>query len=431
MKQDTHILVISHNVFSDSTAMGKTLLSMLSCVPAENLAQLYFHAEIPTTDRCKNYFRIKDEEVLRSVVTRRIKPTIYGEKDIRPEVKYPRVDKGFVSKIYQFSRRRTPLIYNARNLIWKLGKWDSAALRNWIDDFKPDLIFFAAGDYAFSYRIACSVSCRLNIPVVMWCCDDFYLSKRYADTIGGRYCHRNLMKWVERLSRQTRSVVVISEQMKRDYARLFNQPINVVRISAPENRMAKPLAERRGIVFAGGLGVNRIYPLIELGRQLRTAKLPGYEYIDVYSNEKNPKVLEQLTEENGIRFHGGAAAAHIPAILGQAKFALHVEAFDNNAKERTRYSLSTKIAEMLRSGACIIACGPSDIASMEYLAENKAALILGAPQEIAEGITALDADPQIYEEIINNAERLAQKNHSKDRNDALMSEILFSQKTGG
>ena len=68
---------------------------------------------------------------------------------------------------------------------------------------------------------------------------------------------------------------------------------------------------------------------------------------------------------------------------------------------------------------------------MEYLAENKAALILGTPQEIVEGITALDADPQIYEEIINNAERLAQENHSKDRNDALMSEILFSQKTGG
>ena len=109
--------------------------------------------------------------------------------------------------------------------------------------------------------------------------------------------------------------------------------------------------------------------------------------------------------------------------MGEAKFTLHVEAFDDNAKERTRYSLSTKIAEMLRSRTCIIAYGPSDIASMEYLAENEAALILGAPQEITDGITALDAGPQIYEEIINNAERSAQKNHSKDRNDALMSEI--------
>ena len=68
---------------------------------------------------------------------------------------------------------------------------------------------------------------------------------------------------------------------------------------------------------------------------------------------------------------------------------------------------------------------------MEYLAENKAALILGGPQEITEGITALDAGPQIYEEIINDAERSAQKNHSKDRNDALMPEILFFTKKGG
>lgn len=431
MKKAPRILVISHNVFSQSTAMGKTLSSMLSCVPPENLAQLYFHSEVPTVDVCKNYLRIRDQDVLRAIVTRHAKCAIFGEKDIQHDAVNPRTDKGTAAKIYQFSRKRTPWIYNLRNLMWKMGKWNSKTLKAWLKDFSPDLIFFASGDYAFSYRIAYSISLQLQIPIVLWCCDDFYLSKRYANTIGGRYYHHNLMKWVERLSGRTRSVVVISEQMKRDYSHIFNQPINVVRISAPENRMAKPLAERRGIVFAGGLGVNRIYPLVELGRQLRTAKLPGYEYIDVYSNEKNPKVLEQLTEENGIRFHGGAAAGHIPTILGEAKFALHVEAFDDNTKERTRYSLSTKIAEMLRSRTCIIAYGPSDIASIEYLAENKAALILGAPQEITEGITALDTGPQIYEEIINNAERLAQKNHSKDRNDALMSEILFSTKKEG
>ena len=61
MNDNPRILVISHNVFSKSTAMGKTMSSMLSCVPPENLAQLYFHSEVPTTDVCKNYFRITDQ----------------------------------------------------------------------------------------------------------------------------------------------------------------------------------------------------------------------------------------------------------------------------------------------------------------------------------------------------------------------------------
>lgn len=39
--------------------------------------------------------------------------------------------------------------------------------------FSPDVIFFAAGDYAFPYRIALRLSALLHIPIVMWCADDF------------------------------------------------------------------------------------------------------------------------------------------------------------------------------------------------------------------------------------------------------------------
>ena len=86
MKQAPRILVISHNVFSQSTAMGKTLSSMLSCVPPDCLAQLYFHSEVPTTEQCRNYFRIRDQDVLCSIVTRRSSFTVYGEADIRSDI---------------------------------------------------------------------------------------------------------------------------------------------------------------------------------------------------------------------------------------------------------------------------------------------------------------------------------------------------------
>lgn len=424
MQRAPHILVISHNVLSKTTAMGKTLSSMLSCVPAENLAQLYFHSEIPTTDQCQNYFRIRDQDVLLSIFKRHIDATIYDKNDIQADTLSPRTDKGVISKIYQFSRRRTPLIYIMRNLVWRIGKWDSEELRNWLDNFKPDLIFFASGDYAFSYRIAYSISCRLKIPIVMWCCDDFYFSKRYATSIGGRYCHNNLLLWVKRITERVESVIVIGEKMKHDYATIFSVPINVIRISAPENSMAKPFNERTGIVYVGGLGVNRIDSLVELGRQLRHANLTGYECINVYSNDKNHNILKQLSEENGIHFCGGLAAETVPAVLGKAKFVLHVEAFDRKAKERTRYSVSTKIGESLRSGACMIAYGPSDIASIEYLEEYKVAAILHSPEEISNVIAKIISNPGIYKSYVDNAEQLAEKNHSKEKNDAMMSGIL-------
>lgn len=421
-KKMARVLVISHNVFSKTTAMGKSMADMLGCVPAENLAQLYFHSEVPTMAVCKRYLRIRDQDVLRSVVTRRCKTTVFAEKDISGERKTPRTDTGVVSRVYQFGRRRTPMIYNLRNLLWTLGKWESPELDAWIDEFAPDVIFFASGDYAFSYKIAYRIAQKRNIPIVLWCCDDYYVGKRFANTPAGNYCQRQLMKWTRKITQRVESVIVISDQMKRDYADIFHKPIHVLRISARKNEYALTSEERSGVYYVGGLGVNRIEPLVALGRQLRAAAIPGFERIQVYSNDKNPQTLEQLTEENGICFHGGATAAEVPKILGGAKYLLHVESFDQAAMGRTRYSISTKIGESLASGACVIAYGPAEIASMCYLRENGAAVMLEQPQQIVSKIRELEETG--YRSYLENATALVENNHDKQKNDGLIEKLL-------
>ena len=61
-----HVLVISHNVFSASGNMGKTMENLLGGVDPAHLAQLYFHSEVPTRRCCLRYFRITDRDELRS-----------------------------------------------------------------------------------------------------------------------------------------------------------------------------------------------------------------------------------------------------------------------------------------------------------------------------------------------------------------------------
>ena len=161
------VLVISHTVFSATGNMGKTMMRMLAGIPPDRLAQLYFHQEIPTRRCCLRYFRITDSEVLRSVFTRRAGGRSFNGDDI-DEAADSRVDCGNLAKVYQFSRRRTPLIYFLRNSMWAAGKWKSSALLEWAESFRPDVIFFAAGDYAFSYRVTLSLAQYLQVPVVMW-----------------------------------------------------------------------------------------------------------------------------------------------------------------------------------------------------------------------------------------------------------------------
>lgn len=424
MSETPRVLVISHTVFSKTGNMGKTMADMLSCVAPDHLAQIYFHSEVPTVSCCRRYFRITDRDILKSLVRRKPVFRVFGETDIRHDRKTSRTDTGLTARIYQFARRRTPLIYGMRNLIWSLGVWDSEALDGWIREFQPDVIFFASGDYSFAYKIVCRLAQRYELPVVMWCCDDYYLGKKKTRSPLYHYVHADRVKWAKKTGSLCSHIITICDKMKRDYPALFDAPIDVIRISAEENPDRLPAEQRQGIVYAGNLGVNRIVPLLELGRALKASGRPGYDRIDVYSGERDPKKLEQLTEKNGIRFHGAVPSEQIPKILGSTKFLLHLEASDERSVLRTRYSLSTKIGESLQSGACILAHGPEDLSSMEYLAENQAAVFVRQPEDAAGIVEKLLSEQILYDSCVENAVLLARKAHNKQKNDELMLQIL-------
>ena len=424
MSKYPNVLVISHNVFSESGNMGRTMADMLSALPQDHLAQLYFHSEIPTMKLCTRYFRVTDKNVLKSVFTRKSQYRIYQDADIREDVASSRTDSGMTAKVYQYSRKRTPLIYGARNLMWRLGCWNSNALQQWILDFKPDVIFFASGDYAFAYKVVYEIAKKYDLPVVMWCCDDHYIGKKETTSIFYHRVQKNLIAWAKKVADISNGIIAISDKMQTDYRQLFQKEVEVVRISAEENPHKREVSERSGIIYAGNLGVNRMNPLIALGRALKRAQIPGFEYIDVYSNERDPNRLSQLTLDNGILFHGAVSQQELKGVLGSAKYLLHVEAFDEVSKNRTRYSLSTKIGESLHSGACILAYGPEDISSMEYLKDHNAAVVLTQPEDIEKVLLAHEENESVYIDFIDRAKDLANTCHNKKLNDEIILKVL-------
>lgn len=418
------VLVVSHNVFSASGNMGKTMMRMLAGISPENLAQVYFHQEIPTRACCLRYFRITDSDVLRSVFTRRARFRIFSSCDIDESASQSRTDTGNLAKVYQFSRRRTPMIYFLRDTMWRLGKWKTRALKDWARAFAPDVIFFAAGDYAFSYRVALYLSGLLRVPITMWCADDYFIAPQQSRSLLRRLHCRRLRKLAQRVTERSKSVITISDAMQRDYAQLFGFPVQTIRISSDANPAALPRAQREGISYVGNLGIDRITPLIELGRALKAAQLPGFETIRVYSSERNPATLAQITEENGLTFCGRLTEQGVERVLGASKFLILVESFDRSAIRRTKYSLSTKVAESLRSGACIIAYGPDEIASIEYLRRHKAACILNSAAEFPEVLRRLCTAADEYDAYIQCAQSLAEQFHSAKTNENCIEKIL-------
>ena len=90
----------------------------------------------------------------------------------------------------------------------------------------------------------------------------------------------------------------------------------------------------------------------------------------------------------------------------------------------SHYSLSTKIAESLRSGACILAYGPSEIAAIDYLRRYRAAYILEKAEELPNAIRHLCEEANEYSHYTLCAQSLAEQFHSAEVNEECLRDIF-------
>ena len=427
-RQDQYImkvLLVSHNVISTSTNMGKTLRAFFDNWAPDEIAQLYVHSEVPTDDTvCRNYYRITDMEVVKSVILPGKYGTHFGPEDIERGRANPRTDTGLQGQIYQKSRSRTALVYTVRDLYWRMGHWYTKALRQWIREFSPDVIFLASGDYSFIYRVASRIAEDFNLPMVAACFDDYYLHNRNEGSLLGRIRNKEYMNTVRKTMARTESIITVSEPMIDEYTKLFGKPCRVLYTSCNAKQIDfAPDADR--IAYFGNLDFQRDKQLIDIGRALKQCTAQGKPAaLDVYSAEKNPEILKNLNEENGICFHGAVAPDQIPGLMVQCLAVIHTESFDPEMVQQVRFSVSTKIAESVTVGPCLFAYGPAQVASMDYLIRNDAAYVVTRPEDLAASLEDLICNREKRGQILVNARNAAARNHSAQVNTQNMKKWL-------
>lgn len=402
------VLILSHNPMGGTSNMGKTLQAWCAAFAPEELAQFYIYPEKPPEDsRCRCFYRFTDWDVL-------------GWK--------PRPGQG--SGVYEYGRRRTGLVYLMRNLLWQSGRWNRKPLWDWLEEIRPEVILLASGDYGFLYRIAGTIAKRLKIPMAVCCLDDYYLHNRNADSLLGRWVHRRFLKTVRNTMEQAAAVFVICDAMKQQYESAFGISCQVLHTPAPKWELSgKPCR----ISYLGNLGFGRNRQLVQLSRVLQNLKIPGFSgQLHVYSQEKNPLILQDLTPENGICFHGAVSGEAVRRIMADSLAVIHTESFEERYRPMVRFSISTKIAESLRNGPCILAYGPEGVASIDYLKQNGAAYVISCPEQLEAGLQTFLTEEDLRREILANARALGEQNHSLEAGPVLLREQLQALlKTGG
>lgn len=402
------VLIISHNVISETNNMGKTLLSYFQDFSPDELAEFYIQEKEPRNATIsRSYFRVTDRDALASLFGKKV-GTEFQLSESTPEALVG--TSGAVEAIRQYGRKKNPLVFALRNGIWSLSHWNTKALRAWLKAFDPEVIFYLAGDYVFMNRIALEIQAFLQKPMAVCWVDDYYFYNRNEDSALGRLQHSNYKKSVRAVAERAACILTISDAMSEAYAREFNRPCHTLHTTA-KRRSVRSEEKADKVAYFGNLDFLRYQPLSEIGRAVRRLDLGMPDGIEVYSAEVNPENLRGLTEENGVHFRGEITPAEVGERMAACMAVLHTEAFDPRTVEMVKYSVSTKIADTLLNGPCLIAYGPPGIASIEYLKKHRAAYVMTGPEQLDAGLREILTDGKLRAEIVKNARALAAENH--------------------
>lgn len=413
-KEYPKILVISNNPFSKTSNNGKTLASFFKEFPSENIAQLYFSSEIPNEDSYRNYYRISDAQVLKSLIT-----FASVGSEVRADINKKSFGNGEASaKSMPSYMKKSDFSRLLRELMWKSNKWKSNKLTHWLNDFSPDIVFFCAGDTGFAYDIVSYVLDRTCAKLITYITDDYVLPRRTASILW--QLRRNIIfKKMNRTISRSNLFITISEQMRKTYKELFKKD-SIVALNMTDSMKIENFTSEKTdnniikLIYAGGLHFKRYETLSLLANAIDKYNKNSSDkkaFLRIYSTGMlSDKVLRKLNIEGASEFSGGLDSEELKIKLNESDIPVHVESFDLKSIESTRLSISTKIPEYLSLGKPILAIGPKEVASMKYIAD--CAFCINSADNINEKLTLFLNEKILQRELSEKAVNMFVDNHN-------------------
>ena len=399
------VLIISHNCFSATQSMGKTLASFFGGFDNSEVMQLYLYPSLPNIKKYDNYFRITDKDVLKSIFKRKK----CGRKILPEEIKESNelFESSDQAQTYGDINRKSDLVRRARDFVWSIGCWKTRELIEWLEQGKPDVVFYALGDAVFSQNIAMWAADYLDIPLVTYVCDEFYFTFKNG-SLKNKLINGILIKNIAKIQRKAKLSATICESLGEVYKKEFGTPyITVMTGSSFEAQKSKAYLNSKEISYIGNLGLERWLALgdiqdtvTELNGEL------GTDYKLVYYGNKCNEL------EGKVEYGGRLSSDEVKQKMLQSFLLVHTETFNKEYTERLRYSVSTKIADSLASGTPLLAYCPEELASAQHLIKNNCAVCITRKDLLKPMLGKIFAEPESLENICENAYNTSVKCHN-------------------
>ena len=417
------VLIVSRGVWDDA-GTASTLSNIFQNYDSAKLSQIYIETKKPNTRLCHSFFQISEFSLIKKLYK-------WGTKTGR------RVDASYVENqdvarkeadTMQYVRGHRSFAYNIlRELLWHFNGWKTKELRSFISEENPDVLWLTGSPLILLNRLSQYVVKQAGKPYCIYEMDDVYSYKK---------CGWNPFKYVYRffLRRRVRSLVkgagqvfVISPKMKKEFDRIFGIDSIVLTKGIDFSSVAYHPYEPHNpvqMVYMGQVIYDRLSSLELIGRALdEINKDEKMIILNIYTNNPIESTRkEHLTENDSVFFHPPVPYNEVKDVIEQNDVVVFVESLNDKYRDIARLSFSTKITDYLASGKCIFAVGPQDIAPIEYLKDNDAALVAHGYDELKSNLQVL-LRPESIAEYSRKAFSCGMANHDKN----ILDNIVFGK----
>lgn len=408
-KQKLNILIISTTQWSDAVAMGNTLSNFFGDWNDANFSSLYLRVGLPQNTVCSEYYNITEKQILKNL----LKPNNIGQRFTAEQLAKKPANKTYDENISKESKERkiqkTLLKYFgsgfllAIELLWKTGRWKNKKLDKFLEK-DIDIIFAPAANTIYLDTVVNYCLKKTGAKLILYFGDDVYGFKSKAPL---KYLlKKSLRSAIQKTVNDASTLYGASQRLCDEYGPYFGREIEPLYKGGllGQYEVKSTVAEPIKIVYAGNLFYKRWQTLEVLAKEIDKINRDSEKIrLEIYTTAAiTPKLDKALNKGTASEIMGARPYEEIKKILAGADIVLHVESFEKTAIETTRLSFSTKIIDCMQSGSCMMAIGPSCVASMEYLESVESVIVL---QDLIKIGTTL-------EKIIENPQTILLKAHS-------------------
>lgn len=420
------ILLVSASPIQKEVSIGNTFLNLFSGMEDVELASICTRAGTPdpSVSRC---FCITEKMLVRSIL---------GKGPAGAEQKCGGVSSGVGSNAAESDavrfakKKRWSIFFLAQNLLWMVGRWKSRQLREFVEDYQPDILFTVFSNKIYLNRLILHTKSLSKKKLIVYAWDNNYSLKRLSiSPFGwiGHFCNRYYMR---KVAKKVDKMYVISDLQKKDYEKAFHKSCTVI-TKAENFSEAPPLKTVNAVplqlVYAGNLYANRWKSLKMLADALVRINRDGVRaQLRIYTATPLTEVMEKALDIEGTSFLMGAVpASELSRIQSEADILVHAEAMDLKNRLTVRQSFSTKLVDYFKAARPIVAVGPKNVASIKHLIDHDAAIVADNDCELYEKLEMLMGDTQQMHDYATRAYLCGRNHHDKKRQQALLRRDLL------